>query len=495
MLYLAASALQAAVRNQHVSDKAIAEAVDRELMFEKGVSPNFVDVECSGGVVTLSGSVDNLLAKERAVTIAETVRYVQAVIDRLRVTPLSRPDADIRKDVLMALLQDAATEPDSIQVSVTNAVVTLSGSVGSWAESHIAERLAKRVKGSKLVLNDLAMNYQTERADEEITADIRSILPWDIWLNGELINVSVNHGHVALSGAVGSLFAKRRAVEDAWVDGVKSVSDSEVRVDPSLRDKARRKFRFVTKTDSEIQKAVQAALRHDPRVAPFAFNVRVEDNAVVLSGSVSNLKAKLAAERDARNTIGVWWVTNLLKVRPVKPPSDADIEKNLSAALALDSLLSNTAIQAAVVDHIAYLSGVVNDRFQKEEAQEITSRINGIVEIRNRLLIQPGYTAAEYNSYYNWPEYYGGPFYNQSWLSATVPLPTDQQIKRAVEKEFFWSPFVRSGEIKVRVHHGVVILTGTVDGYIAYREVARDAAKSGAVAVVNHLRVTKGAWF
>jgi hypothetical protein len=35
---------------------------------------------------------------------------------------------------------------------------------------------------------------------------------------------------------------------------------------------------------------------------------------VTLTGTVDNLKAKRAAEQDAKNTVGVWRVTDLLKV-------------------------------------------------------------------------------------------------------------------------------------------------------------------------------------
>jgi osmotically-inducible protein OsmY len=487
--------LQAAPVKKPVDDQSITYAVENEFLFRKGVSPNFINVSTSQGIVTLSGSVDNLLAKDRAVKIAESVRHVRAVIDKLSVTPTWRPDEDIRKDVQTALHLDPVTESDQITVAVKNAAVTLSGSVGSWPEAQLARRIAMRVKGAKQVTNEIAINYRMKRTDEEIAADIKSALRWDIWLNGEFIDVHVNNGQVTLIGTVGSAAAKTRAVSDAWVNGVTAVDDSGLMVDPWARDQARRRFKYVIKSSDEIKQAVLAAFRRDPRVAPFSLSVRVEDNTAILSGAVGNLRAKVAAERDARDTVGVWWVNNLLKVRPKNWPSDADTERNVNVALLWDALLSNTQIQVAVINHVAYLSGVVDDRFQKVEAQDIASRTQGVAEVRNRIHVEPGYTVSEYNSYYNWPEYYGGPFYSGSWLSATVPLPSDKQIRKAIQKSFFWSPFVRSREIKVRVHHGVVVLTGTVDGCIAYNEASRDARKSGAVAVVNHLHIKKGAWF
>jgi len=77
-----------------------------------------VDVSTSQGVVTLSGPVSNLLAKERAVRIAASIRGVRGVIDRISVTPVSRSDADVRKDIQAALRQDPATESYRVAASV-----------------------------------------------------------------------------------------------------------------------------------------------------------------------------------------------------------------------------------------------------------------------------------------------------------------------------------------------------------------------------------------
>ena len=124
---LALPSLQAATAKKEITDKGITFAVEKGLRVEKGVSPNDVDVSTSQGIVTLSGAVDNLLAKARAVTIAGSIRGVLGVIDRITVTPVSRPDEDIRKDVLTALMQDPATESYQVTVSVQNAVATLTG--------------------------------------------------------------------------------------------------------------------------------------------------------------------------------------------------------------------------------------------------------------------------------------------------------------------------------------------------------------------------------
>jgi len=85
-------------------------------MFEEGVFPNDLDVSTSQGIVTLSGSVNNILAKERSLNMAESIRGVRGVIDRIAVMPVSRSDADIRKDIQAALRQDPATESYRVAV-------------------------------------------------------------------------------------------------------------------------------------------------------------------------------------------------------------------------------------------------------------------------------------------------------------------------------------------------------------------------------------------
>jgi len=479
---VAASTLNAARTHEPITDHGITVAVEGDLNIDEGV--NLVDVSTSHGVVTLSGSVADLLARKRAVKIAESIRGVRAVVNNITVTPVSRPDEDIQKDIVAALHQDPATESYRVDVSVKDAVATLSGSVGSWAESQLARRIAEGVKGVQEIHNEIQINYLTKRTDQEIAADINDRLQWDIWVNGLLIHADVKNGHVTLGGAVGSAIEKRRAVEDAWVNGVLSVDGNQLTVDPWARDQSRRKYKYVIRSDDEIKRAVQAAFHRDPRVWPFPPEVTVEAGAVTLSGTVGNLKAKTAAERDARDTVGIMSVDNFLKVRPQSPPIDTDIEKGLRAALFWDPVLEGCQIEVAVINHAAYLSGAVDTGYQRDEAQDVASRTKGVVEVRNHLEVETTYPIP----YYSWP-------YDIPYAFSPAPLKPDALIKKDIEKAFFWSPFIDRDDITVTVHDGVAILTGRVGGWLAYGEALRDAYKSGAVDVLNRLDVKQGAWF
>ena len=506
MQTLALPPLQAATPKKEITDNGITTAVEAGFKLEKGVFPNDVDVSTSQGIVTLSGSVANLLAKERAVKIAESLRGVRGVIDRITVTPVSRPDADIRKDILTALTQDPATESYQVPVSVQDAVVTLTGSVGSYPEKQLAARIAKGVKGVKEVRNDVTINYLAKRTDPEIAADVKSRLQWDIWINGGLVNPVVKDGKVTLTGTIGSVISKWRAFDDAWVIGVTSVDDSGLKIEPTAGNGAQRKFEDAVSSDSEIKLAVQAALRLDPRVSAFSPDVTVEDGGVILGGTVGNLKAKTAAAQDAKNIMGVWRVDNLLKVRLNGRTTDAETEKQLKAALSWDPLLDSSTIDVAVINRTAYLSGAGESSFEKAEAHDVASRIKGVLLVRNHLKVEPEFSISSYDwpyySYYDWPYYssYGWPYYNQSpyydsEIFGPQPYLSDEQIKKNIENGFFWSPFVRSDDIKVTVDGGVATLTGNVGTWIGWGEADKDAHKSGAAEVLNRVKVKKGRWW
>lgn len=476
---------------QLFTDSAITAAIVSDLHFEMTVFPNFLDVGTQHGIVTLSGSVNDILAKRRAVEIAEGVRGVLGVIDRITVKPESRPDEAIRKDILMALLNDPATEAYKVSVSVNGAVVTLTGTVGSKAESQLAQQVAESVRGVNDIHNELVINYAGTRTDREIAADIQAVLHWDIRVTGYPIQVAVREGHVTLTGTVGSVVEKSRVASDAWVNGVLSVDDSGMKVEPTARELKRRRNENAGQPDTEIKNALQTSLRADPRVSHYAdmINVTVEDGVAILEGAVGDSKAKSAAGVDARDIVGVSWVDNELSVRPTENlPDDTDTQKGLNAALHWDPLLEGTRIDAAVFGHIAFLNGSVDSVEQRAEAQDDALRTRGVVEVRNHLKVVPEPDFFFYNQAYYDFEMFGPPYD----LETLRPLPpkSDAQIKKDIEHALFWSPFVHRDDITVTVRHGVAKLTGTVGTWIGYGEAEQDARKGGALEVINRLKVS-----
>lgn len=477
------------------SDRDVTQAVERALYFDRlGGSENDVDVSTQDGVVTLGGTVDNLLAESRVVAITESVRNVLGVVDLITVKPEHRPDDAIRANIESALKQDPATESYRVSVSVRDGVVTLTGQTGSYAEKNLAGRLAEGVRGVKQIRNDIAINYLAPRTDREIALDVNSRLQWDVWLDGADVRAAVTNGVVTLTGDVRSVISKARAAEDAWVNGVVAVNDQKLRVNPHARMALPHPITWHATPDGEIKKAVLNAFRLDPRLAAFSPSVSVEDGVVILAGVVGNVKASEAAGEDAQSIVGVWRVQNFLKVRPAEQLSDSQLEEELKAALFWDPVLAGAKIETTVINRVAYLSGAVESPLEKSEAQDVASRIKGLVLVRNHLNVMP------YDSiyYHDWPyyPYDEWTYYNQPPYAIAEPFGpdrSDKDIKREIERSFFWSPFVDRSDIGVKVESGVAILTGTVHTWIGWNEASRDAREHAAF-VINHIKVERPRW-
>src|SRR5688500_15832139 len=72
LLVAALAPLQAQEHKQkQVTDSQITSAVEERFLFDKAVPWTFVDIKTKEGIVTLTGTVDNLLAKERATKVVE----------------------------------------------------------------------------------------------------------------------------------------------------------------------------------------------------------------------------------------------------------------------------------------------------------------------------------------------------------------------------------------------------------------------------------------
>ncbi len=87
---LETSEIAASEPTDNLSDADIAEAVTRELTVSRGIEPAQVDVDVNRGIVTLAGTVNNILVKDRAERIASMVRGARSVVNNIEVTPSDR---------------------------------------------------------------------------------------------------------------------------------------------------------------------------------------------------------------------------------------------------------------------------------------------------------------------------------------------------------------------------------------------------------------------
>lgn len=483
---LLAVPLRAAAAEYRIDDASVADAVEDELRLRLTVPVDAVDVGVADGVATLSGSLPNLLAARRAVRVAQAVRGVRAVVDRIAVVPpKSRTDAAIRRDVADALRTDPATESYRVEPTVEDGVVTLTGTAASWEARRLARTIAESVRGVRRVEAKIDVAYTVDRPDGEIAQQIRSALAWDALLAKDPIEVRVADGTATLTGAVGSAWEQQRAASLAWVAGITAVDASDLTVEVGERSPGLRAT-YPAPTDDGIAEAVRRALRRDPRVDRSAVEVASARGLLTLRGTVGDLRARHAAEQDARNTVGVIGVRNRLKVRPPKGLTDAEVAADLKAALHRDPSLKPYTVGVRVDGGVARLGGVVDTAAEKIRAGRIARRVRGVVAVANGLVVatpdRPPYDPSMADV---WSDDDGGPYYQSPYYLSR----TDAELKDAIEYQLFWSPFVDADQVQVSVEDGVATLTGRVDSWNESRAAASNAYDGGAARVRNRLEV------
>ena len=458
------------------------EAVERELRNAQGLDGEAISVELDTGMVALNGEVANLLAHDRAIRIAASVKGVVALEDNLTVRPTDRSDGEIETDVATALAQDPATEFWEIDAHVQGGAVSLTGTVESYAEKSLAAKAAKGVRGVLSVDNSIDVNYEVDRTDRQIAHDVTQTLKWNTTVDSAGVEVEVDNGAVSLSGTVDSLYEKYQAERLSYVAGVNNVKTADLQVRWSDDEADQSALKQLS--DVDIKDAVHTALVVNPRVSSFEPTIEVENGVVTLGGTVDNLKAKGAAAQAAWETLGVTEVRNQITVDPERTIADEDIERNVEDALLRDPYVSGIAVDVAAVDGEVYLYGDVDSWFDKLEARDVAARITGVTEVHN--LLDVDYQIPVVYTFYDWDPV----LYDYDFDFEYVGTKPDHEIAESIETELAWSPFVDAGEVEVEVESGVATLTGKVDDGAERMAATENALEGGAYKVVNRLDVS-----
>jgi osmotically-inducible protein OsmY len=112
-----------------MTNETLQRNVTDELAWDPKIDSEAIAVSADDGVVTLRGTVGSFRQKREAKLAAERVRGVTTVNNALDVRVLTehrREDAELRGDVLQALILDALV-PATIDVTVKDGIVTLTG--------------------------------------------------------------------------------------------------------------------------------------------------------------------------------------------------------------------------------------------------------------------------------------------------------------------------------------------------------------------------------
>lgn len=440
------------------TDDFITTSVRSVLEDDPRVGVAAIEIRADGGIVSLTGSVNDLAAKNYAVREAKKIAGVKGVVDRLDVVPDDRPDSLILADVAARLANSEVLKDLGIRVQVDGGAVTLAGTVDSVPQDKQAELLAGEVRGVRAVINHLVVDPETRRTDEEVQSDVTSAIANDVYLTGLPIAVVVRDGVVVLRGNVGSGLERERAIRDAaLVAGVRNVTgDIDIRpwIDPGTRRQ------LSIPSDDELARQVRLDLGQDPRVD--ASRIRIEAGAgqVVLRGWVPTWYQRETGERDARDVVGVVRVDNRLEV-DVAARDDDSIRDDIVARLKSDYALANREISVTVSGGAVSLSGAVGSFYEKRHVADALVEVRGVRALDNR-------------------------------LDVTAPPEADVTLKRRIEARLAADSITRrvADRIHVAVEGRHATLRGEVDRWDEYREAERLASGARGVSdVANDLTI------
>lgn len=206
-------------------------------------------------------------------------------------------------------------------------------------------------------------------------------LEWDPQVDTTGVAVLAAEGIVTLTGYIGTYAGKLAAERAAKrVRGVRGVAN-ELQVRLKLE-----------RTDPEVVADVVRALRLQSAI-PESVQAVVHDGHVTLTGKVEWLFQKRDAERVARHVRGVKHIFNHITVAP--KALERDVRRRIVQALHRNASLDAGHLAVAVSGETAVLTGRVGTWLQRETAERAAADAPGIVDVDNRIYVEPPLPAPE----------------------------------------------------------------------------------------------------
>ena len=217
-----------------------------------------------------------------------------------------------RDAVIQQLEWDSEFDASALGITERDGVVTLTGFIDTYAGKLAAERAAKRVRGVRVVANDIQVRLRLARTDPEIAADVATALALRPAIPVS-VQAVVHNGHVTLTGTSPSLFLCALAADAVrHLRGVKgTVSHVQIIPGASVRDLRHR-----------IVQAIHRSAEVDAR----SVSIALDGTTVTLDGEVGSWVELEAAEKAVMHAPGITEVHNLIKVEPQLVPIPVEVD-------------------------------------------------------------------------------------------------------------------------------------------------------------------------
>ena len=208
-------------------DNDLTADVSDELFWDPKVDSTAIAVSADDGKITLRGTVGSFREKREARKAAKRVFGVVSIDNELQVKLMNddkRADADVRGDVLQALMLDSLV-PTTVDAKVEDGFVTLTGTAGWQYQRDEAELVASNIVGALDVIDEIELDGPTPDAGD-VQDSIKKAFKRNAAVDSDDLYVSTDNGTVTLNGNVSSWAEHDEALDAAWAaPGVTSVHD------------------------------------------------------------------------------------------------------------------------------------------------------------------------------------------------------------------------------------------------------------------------------